>query len=88
MVEIGLNILEASGEILLESSTYILFGFFIAGLLKAFLPGDLINKHLGRGTFSSIFKASLFGIPIPLCSCGVVPAAAGLTQLRQRIIFF
>ena len=78
MVETGLAILESGWEILLESSLFILFGFFMAGLLKAFLPKDLINKQLGKGTFSTVFKASLLGIPIPLCSCGVVPAAAGL----------
>ncbi len=57
-----------------------MLGFFIAGLLKAFIPDNFIQKHLGSKGVSSIFKASLFGVPIPLCSCGVIPAAAGLRQ--------
>ncbi len=78
--EIIIKVLTASWDILVESSGYILFGFFIAGLLKAFVPEDLVAKHLGKGKFSSVFKASAFGVPIPLCSCGVLPAAAGLRE--------
>ncbi len=80
MIELIINVLNASWEILLESSVYILFGFFVAGLLKAFLPNDLVSKHLGKGKFSNILKASAIGVPIPLCSCGVVPAAAGIRE--------
>ena len=67
-------------EILLEASPYVLFGFFVAGLLKGFLPGDFVARHLGSNTKGAVIKASLFGIPLPLCSCGVIPAAAGLRQ--------
>ena len=45
-----------------------------------FLSNDYVAKHLGRGRFLSVVKASLFGIPIPLCSCGVLPAAAALKK--------
>jgi len=58
----------------------VLLGFFVAGLLRAFLPEDFVAKHLGGRGVKSILKASAFGIPIPLCSCGVVPAAAGLKE--------
>lgn len=74
------QIVMACWDILLESSGFILFGFFMAGLLKAFVPGDLVARHLGKGKFSNILKASAFGAPIPLCSCGVLPAAAGLKE--------
>ena len=80
MIDTILNIISAWWGILLESSLFILFGFFMAGLLKAFIPNDFIQKHLGQGKMSSVFKASLFGVPIPLCSCGVIPAAAGLRE--------
>lgn len=80
MFETAIKIIFASWDVLLESSLFILFGFFIAGMLKAFIPDDFIQKHLGKGKASSVFKASLFGIPIPLCSCGVIPAAAGLRE--------
>ncbi|MCB9480426.1 MAG: SO_0444 family Cu/Zn efflux transporter [Desulfobacteraceae bacterium] len=65
---------------LMEASPYMLLGFFVAGLLKAFLPDDFVKKHIGSGKKSGILKASAFGIPIPLCSCGVVPAAAGIRK--------
>lgn len=78
-------------SVLLDSAIYILFGFFIAGLLKAFLPTEFIAKHLGgeaigkagkkeHATIGPVFKAALFGVPLPLCSCGVIPAAAGLRE--------
>jgi uncharacterized membrane protein YraQ (UPF0718 family) len=66
--------------ILLESSPYVLLGFFVAGLLKAFLPKDFVSTHLGGNGLKSIIKASAMGVPIPLCSCGVIPAAAGLKE--------
>ena len=70
--------LAAVWDILLEASPYVLFGFFVAGLLKGFLPADFVARHLGKGKRAPVFKAALFGIPLPLCSCGVIPAAAGL----------
>lgn len=77
--------------VLVDSAIYILFGFFIAGLLKAYLPTEFIAKHLGgeaitkagkakRSIVAPVFKAALFGVPLPLCSCGVIPAAAGLRE--------
>jgi len=74
------KVLLASWSVLLESAPFVLLGFFIAGLLKAFVPANFIATHLGGRGVVSIFKASLFGIPIPLCSCGVLPAAAGLKK--------
>lgn len=70
----------ASWAILLEAAPYVLFGFFVAGLLKAYVPASFVARHLGRGHVGPVFKAALFGIPLPLCSCGVIPAAAGLRQ--------
>lgn len=75
-----LDVIAASWDVLCESSPFILFGFLVAGLLKGFIPDDFIRKHLGGQNKRSLLKASLFGIPIPLCSCGVIPAAAGLRQ--------
>lgn len=65
---------------LLEASPFMLLGLFFAGALKAFLPDDLVKKHIGSNTKGGVFKASAFGVPIPLCSCGVVPAAAGIRK--------
>ncbi|WP_320172674.1 SO_0444 family Cu/Zn efflux transporter [Maridesulfovibrio sp.] len=81
MLDILLSIAQESWEVLLESAPFMLFGFFIAGLLKAFVGPKFISKNLGSGKTSDVLKASILGVPIPLCSCGVIPAAA---QLRQQ----
>ncbi|NTU68978.1 MAG: SO_0444 family Cu/Zn efflux transporter [Chlorobiaceae bacterium] len=74
------RILEASWAVLLDAAPFVLAGFFVAGLLKAFMPDDFVARHLGGNGFGSILKASAIGVPIPLCSCGVLPAAAGLKK--------
>jgi hypothetical protein len=74
------RVLQASWSVLLESAPFVLLGFFIAGIIKAFLPENFVAKHLGGKGLGGIFKASVFGVPIPLCSCGVLPAAAGLKK--------
>jgi uncharacterized membrane protein YraQ (UPF0718 family) len=73
--------LAACWDILVDSSVWLLFGFFMAGLLRAFVPADIVARHLGRGRSGNVFKAALFGVPLPLCSCGVIPAAAGLRRM-------
>ena len=73
-----LRIFIESWDMLLEASPYILFGISFGGLIKVFMPADFIVKHLGQGNFLPVVKAALFGIPLPLCSCGVLPAAASL----------
>lgn len=75
-VEIGL----AAWYLLEQSSLYILFGLFIGGLLKMLLSPDYVAAHLGQGRFKPVFKAAVLGIPLPLCSCGVLPAAAQLKK--------
>jgi uncharacterized membrane protein YraQ (UPF0718 family) len=79
-MNIIMNILLESWHLLLEASVYILFGMLVGGLLKVFLNPSFVADHLGKGKFSSVIKAALFGIPIPLCSCGVLPAAASLKK--------
>ena len=75
-----LDILLASWQLLCEASIYVLFGILVAGMLYIFLNPGTVARHLGQGRFRSVFKASLLGIPIPLCSCGVLPAAASLKR--------
>ena len=74
------SILLQSWHLLLESSVFILFGLLFSGLLRVFLNPGAVSRHLGQGRFRSVFKASLLGIPIPLCSCGVLPAGAALKK--------
>jgi hypothetical protein len=74
------EILGAAWTLLEQSSLYILFGLAVGGLLKMFLSADYVAAHLGKGKIKSVFKAALLGVPIPLCSCGVLPAAAQLKK--------
>jgi len=59
---------------------YVLFGLLFAGILKQIIPDDFVIKHLGRGSVSSVVKATLFGIPLPVCSCSVIPLAQSLKK--------
>ncbi|MFA6008634.1 MAG: permease [Desulfobacteraceae bacterium] len=61
-----------------EVAIFLIFGFIVAAILHVFFPESLIRKHLGNDSFKSVFKATLFGIPIPICSCGVIPVATSL----------
>ena len=56
-----------------EMSPYLLIGFLFAGILHVYIRKETINKYLGKRNFKSVVLASLFGIPLPLCSCGVIP---------------
>ena len=64
----------------LEMGIYLVFGFAIAGILSRILKTEFIARHLGPNSLGSIAKASLIGVPLPLCSCGVVPVALSLHQ--------
>lgn len=66
LLSLPLDILLEAWHILLDSSVYILFGILIAGILKVSLNPDVILRHLGRGRYSSVFKAAFFGVPLPL----------------------
>ncbi len=59
-------------------SPYLLFGFLVAGILHVFIPKKFYRKYLTNNDFRSVLCASLLGIPLPLCSCGVIPTAVGL----------
>jgi uncharacterized membrane protein YraQ (UPF0718 family) len=74
------QILGTSWNLLLEASIYVMFGLLISGLLRVFLDPGMVAHHLGQGRFASVFKAAILGIPIPLCSCGVLPAALSLKK--------
>ena len=70
-------------EILLlinEMSPYLLLGFLLAGLMHAFIPGRYYTRFLSKPTLGSVINAAIFGIPLPLCSCGVIPTAMSLRK--------
>lgn len=74
------EIVKESWQIYLDVAVYMLFGFLVAGILYVFFKPDKIKKYLGTGKIRPVFLSTLFGVPIPLCSCGVVPVAAGLKK--------
>jgi len=61
-----------------EMSPYLLFGFFVAGILSILISQNFVERHLGGRGIWPVLKASLFGIPLPLCSCGVIPVSMSL----------
>jgi uncharacterized membrane protein YraQ (UPF0718 family) len=59
---------------------YILFGLLFAGVLHELVPESLVTKHLGGETVGSVIKSTVFGIPLPVCSCGVIPLATSIKK--------
>lgn len=66
--------------IICEMSPYILLGFIIAGILHVFVARRTMSRHLSGKGIGPVIKAALFGIPLPLCSCGVLPTAVSLRR--------
>ena len=64
----------------IEMAPYLLLGMFVSGLISIFIDKDIVLKQIGSKDFKSILKSTLFGIPLPLCSCGVIPVAATLRE--------
>ena len=75
-----LNILQAVLGIVNEMSPYLLLGFLLAGIMHAFIPDGWYTKYLSGNTFRSVLNAAIFGVPLPLCSCGVIPTAMSLRR--------
>lgn len=72
--------MQAVLDIVNEMSPYLLLGFLLAGIMHAFIPDGWFNKYLSGNTMSSVINAAIFGIPLPLCSCGVIPTAMSLRR--------
>lgn len=67
-------------DLINRMSPYLLLGFLLAGVMHAFVPHSIYRKYLGGNSFRSVLNATLLGIPIPLCSCGVIPTAMSLRK--------
>ena len=65
-------------ELVNEMSPYLLLGFLLAGVMHVFVPSSLYSRYLSAGNFRSVLYSALFGIPLPLCSCGTIPTAMSL----------
>jgi len=77
MLEIAGSYLRELTRLVNEMSPYLLLGFLFAGILRVVFPRHMITRYLGQNNFRSVFNASLLGVPMPLCSCGVLPAGIG-----------
>lgn len=75
-----MEILYSIWAILCEMAPYILLGFLIAGILQVWVDRQTMAKHLSGRGWKPVVKAALFGIPLPLCSCGVLPTAVALRR--------
>lgn len=75
-----MNYLTEIWDMAAEAAPWLLFGLIAAAMVKALVPTRWISKQLGSSGVGSVFKGSLVGIPLPLCSCGVLPTALGLRR--------
>ncbi|MCK5160626.1 MAG: permease [Candidatus Aureabacteria bacterium] len=80
MVLIMMVFLNEVVKLWLNVAPYLLLGIVIAGILHIFMGKDFITRHLGKPGFASILKATIFGVPLPVCSCGVIPLASSLKK--------
>ena len=67
-------------HVLLELAPWLLGGALVAGVMHVALPRNFIARHMGGRGAGSVLKAALLGVPLPLCSCGVIPAAMGMKR--------
>jgi uncharacterized protein len=74
------NWLIATWEIIAVTAPWLLFGLLFAGIIHVLLPTKVIERHLQKPGIKSVLKASLFGIPLPLCSCSVIPVGVSLKK--------
>ncbi len=71
---------KATWSMTLEAAPWLLFGFVLAGVVYVLLPTEKVVKHLGRPGLGSVLKAALIGVPLPLCSCSVIPVASSIRR--------
>lgn len=75
-----MEFLQALWAYITVSAPYLLLGLALSGVIKEFVPMDKVKKWLGKDDFASVTKASLVGVPLPLCSCSVIPTAVTLRK--------
>ncbi len=77
--------LENTLFVYLQMSSYLLLGFLAAGILSKVIPQKWVQKHLAGDNYSPIVKSAILGIPLPLCSCGVIPVMASLRKQGANV---
>ena len=75
-----MNLLSIFWNLIIESAPWLLVGYLLAGIIKQVIPSSWVEKQLAPPGFSSILKGAVIGAPLPLCSCGVIPAALAIRK--------
>ncbi|MBN2684930.1 MAG: permease [Pontiellaceae bacterium] len=75
-----MDILKEIWLVTVEMAPYLLFGFLVAGILSVLISKEYVRRHLGGSGWKTSVKAALIGVPMPICSCGVIPLAASLRK--------
>lgn len=81
MLEYFFKWVRESWNLFEEMSIWLLLGFVMAGFFHVFISKQFVIRHLSASGFKSVLKAAFIGVPLPLCSCGVIPVAA---ELKKR----
>lgn len=81
MLKVIYGIILESWRLFLEMSPYLLLGFLMAGILKVLIPSERISRHFAGKNIRAVLNSTILGIPLPLCSCGVIPVA---THIRKQ----
>jgi len=72
------NFINEINSLFIEMAPYLILGFLISGFLYIFTSKEMITKNVGTTGFMSVLKAAILGVPMPLCSCGVIPVATSM----------
>lgn len=80
LCSVKLTIMSEIIDLINKMSPYLLLGFLLAGVMHAFVPSGIYRRYLGGSRFRSVLNAALLGVPLPLCSCGVIPTAMSLRK--------
>jgi len=80
MLDVAAKTILASWLVLGEMAPYLLLGFLVAGVLSVSISPQWVERRLGKPGLGPVFAASLFGVPLPLCSCGVIPVSASIRR--------
>lgn len=73
-----MELITSAWMVLGQMAPYLLFGFLMAGVLSVLMSPEWVERHLGGRGVAPIVKAAVLGVPLPLCSCGVIPVAASI----------
>ncbi len=63
-----------------EMAPFLLLGFLLAGILHVWVPNHLYVPKISKPNFKSVLWSALFGVPLPICSCGVIPTSIALRR--------